>query len=85
MHGGVLVYARPLHKVLSLGHVWLLFFVCACWGNTGLVRREGGLWISGHLTPSPDVMCLRSPGPRSRGTYRAHGPIGAGGLFFPLR
>jgi len=63
MHGGVLVNARPLHKVLSLGYVWLFLSVCACWGNTGLVRR-GGLWVSGHLTPSPGVNALTfSPGP----------------------
>ena len=42
MHGGVLVDTRPLHKVLSLGHVWLLLIVCACWGNTGLVRGAVG-------------------------------------------
>jgi len=67
MHGGVLVYARPLHKVLSLGHVWLLLIVCAFWGNTGLVKG-GGLWVSKlYLTPLDIMhlcfpMLLRDPG-----------------------
>ena len=60
MHGGVLVYARPVHKVLSFGHIGLLFIVCACWGNTGLVKGEG-LWVSKlYLTPL-DIMHLRFP------------------------
>ena len=58
MYGGVLVYAKPVHKVLSLGHVWLLLIVCACWGNTGLVKR-GGLWVGKlYLTPW-DIIPLR--------------------------
>ena len=43
MYGGVLVHAKPLHKVLSLGHVWLLLIICACCGNTGLVRGGGAV------------------------------------------
>ena len=76
MHGGVLVSARPLHKVLSLGYVWLFLNVCACCGNTGLVRR-GGLWVSGHLTPTPGVNALtfpRTPG-GSRGDVMRSGPL----------
>ncbi|XP_034057473.1 uncharacterized protein LOC117536645 [Gymnodraco acuticeps] len=58
IHGGVLVYVRPVNKVLSFGHVGLIFIVCACWGNTGLVKG-GGLWVSKlYLTPL-DIMHLR--------------------------
>ena len=88
MHSGVLVNARPLHKVLSLGHVWLFLLVCACWGNTGLVRREGGAvgqWASdplpGRNAPSPFPGPLRGAG---MGEVRT-GPLRGGRALPPCR
>ena len=83
MQGGVLVNARPLHKVLSLGHVWLLFIVCACWGNTGLVKGRRLLVSKLYLTPL-DIMHLcfpmlrRDPGNMVRSKPHT-------GLAFPTR
>jgi len=61
MHGGILVNTRPLHKVLSLGHVWLLFIVCDCWGNAGMVRGAVGQWASDPL-PGRNALTF-FPGP----------------------
>ena len=41
MHGSVVVYALSFHMVLSLGHVGLLFTVCAHWIDPRLVKKVG--------------------------------------------
>jgi len=51
MHSGVLVYARPLHKMLPPGHVWLLLVVGACRGNAWLVR--GGVAVGQQVSDPP--------------------------------
>lgn len=47
----VVVYALSVHKILSFGHVGLLFRVCAHWNDTGLVKKVVCVSAVLHLTP----------------------------------
>ena len=81
MHSGVLVDARPLYKVLSLGHVWLFLLVCACWGNTEFVGEVGFVGqlasdpLPGRDAPSLFLGPLRVPG-WARGALARYGRRG---------